>query len=92
MNKLNAIMRLFLSSVGMCAILSGAVHVSGAEGDQRDRHPLGLNENHPYGRLTSEYVTPHVAWSAVEARQRLLDEIVGNIVAFESGGERNRVG
>ncbi|MBI4024260.1 MAG: hypothetical protein HY360_04715, partial [Verrucomicrobia bacterium] len=25
-------------------------------------HPLGLNENHPYGRLTSDYVTPHVAW------------------------------
>jgi len=25
-------------------------------------HPWGLNENHPYGRLTSDYVTPHVAW------------------------------
>ena len=62
MSKGNATMRLFLLSVGMCAILGGAVHVSGAEGDKGGRHPLGLNENHPYGRLTSEYVTPHVAW------------------------------
>ena len=26
-------------------------------------HPWGLNENHPYGRLTTDYVTPHVAWA-----------------------------
>jgi glycerate dehydrogenase len=36
-------------------------------------------------------VTPHVAWASREARQRLLDEIVQNIVVFQSGDIRNRV-
>jgi glycerate dehydrogenase len=36
-------------------------------------------------------VTPHVAWASREARQRLLGEIVENIVAFQSGAVRNRV-
>ena len=26
-------------------------------------HPLGLNENHPYGILGTAYVTPHIAWA-----------------------------
>lgn len=36
-------------------------------------------------------ITPHTAWSAREARQRLLDEIAENITAFEQGVQRNRV-
>jgi glycerate dehydrogenase len=36
-------------------------------------------------------VTPHVAWASREARQRLLDEVALNIVAFGAGRERNRV-
>ena len=41
--------------------------------------------------LPNLLVTPHIAWSAREARQRALDEILANILAFESGEERNRV-
>jgi glycerate dehydrogenase len=41
--------------------------------------------------LPNLIVTPHIAWSAREARQRALDEIVRNIRAFSSGEERNRV-
>ena len=41
--------------------------------------------------LPNLIVTPHIAWSAREARQRALDEIVANIVAFADGKERNRV-
>ncbi len=41
--------------------------------------------------LSNLIVTPHIAWSAREARQRALDEIVANIVAFAGGNERNRV-
>lgn len=26
-------------------------------------HPFGLDDNQPYGRLTTSYVTPHVAWA-----------------------------
>lgn len=42
-------------------------------------------------RLSNLIVTPHIAWSAREARQRALDEIVKNILAFQTGEQRNRV-
>ncbi len=35
--------------------------------------------------------TPHMAWGAYEARQRLIDEIALNIKSFENGENRNRV-
>ena len=34
-------------------------------------HPLGLDENHPYGRLGTAYVTPHVAWANPYARGKI---------------------
>jgi glycerate dehydrogenase len=34
-------------------------------------------------------MTPHSAWSTVEARQRLVDETAENIKAFSEGGKRN---
>jgi glycerate dehydrogenase len=36
-------------------------------------------------------LTPHVAWAALEARQRCLDEIAANIRDFAGGGRRSRV-
>lgn len=42
-------------------------------------------------RLDNLLITPHTAWSAREARQRLLNEIAENITAFEQGRDRNRV-
>jgi len=41
--------------------------------------------------LPNLIVTPHIAWSAREARQRALDEIVANIIAFRNGEKRNRI-
>jgi glycerate dehydrogenase len=41
--------------------------------------------------LENLIVTPHIAWSAREARQRALDEILENILAFQAGNERNRI-
>jgi glycerate dehydrogenase len=41
--------------------------------------------------LPNLIVTPHVAWAAREARQRLLDEVAENIAAFRRGEIRNRV-
>ncbi|MFH1538990.1 MAG: NAD(P)-dependent oxidoreductase, partial [bacterium] len=41
--------------------------------------------------LDNLIVTPHTAWAALEARQRLVDEVAENIAAFERGDERNRV-
>ena len=36
-------------------------------------------------------ITPHIAWATTEARQRLLAQVVDNIVAFQHGSPRNRV-
>jgi glycerate dehydrogenase len=41
--------------------------------------------------LDNLIVTPHTAWSAREARQRLIDEVSENVAAFLQGRERNRV-
>ncbi|MFA6309657.1 MAG: D-2-hydroxyacid dehydrogenase [Clostridia bacterium] len=36
-------------------------------------------------------ITPHIAWGSIEARQRLIDELMMNIDAFIEGKQRNRV-
>jgi len=36
-------------------------------------------------------ITPHIAWATVAARQRLLDLVVANIVAFQAGDPQNLV-
>lgn len=41
--------------------------------------------------LPNLVVTPHIAWGAREARQRCLEEMAANIVAWRSGGTRQRV-
>lgn len=41
--------------------------------------------------LDNLIVTPHTAWSSIEARQRLVDEIAENISAYFRGENRNRV-
>lgn len=36
-------------------------------------------------------LSPHIAWASVEARERLFNEVVENIIAFYNGEIRNRV-
>lgn len=36
-------------------------------------------------------LSPHIAWASVEARERLFNEVVKNIIAFYNGEIRNRV-
>lgn len=50
-------------------------------------HPIILAAR----ELDNLIVTPHTAWSAREARERLLREVEENIAAFLAGRERNRV-
>jgi glycerate dehydrogenase len=38
------------------------------------------------------FVTPHVGWATVEARKRLMNEVVENVRAFQRGDPRNVVG
>lgn len=37
------------------------------------------------------FITPHIAWASIEARERVVSEICKNITAFLNGEERNRV-
>jgi glycerate dehydrogenase len=37
------------------------------------------------------FITPHLAWATLAARQRLIDELVANLRAFLNGELRNRV-
>lgn len=41
--------------------------------------------------LRNLIVTPHIAWGAVESRQRCLDEVAANVADWRSGGTRRRV-
>ncbi len=51
-------------------------------------------ESHPFYAIRSlpnVCLTPHMAWGALETRQRCLREIMENIRAFQKGEKRNRV-
>ena len=51
-------------------------------------------EDHPFYALRTDdrvCLTPHMAWGALEARQRCLQEMILNIRAFENGTPRNCV-
>ena len=41
--------------------------------------------------LENLIITPHTAWASRESRQRLIDEIAGNITAYRQGKPRNVV-
>lgn len=41
--------------------------------------------------LENLIVTPHIAWAALESRQRCLDEVAANVADWLAGGTRRRV-
>jgi glycerate dehydrogenase len=49
------------------------------------------SEDNPLLAAPNCLITPHIAWATIEARQRLLDTVVANIVAFQQGTPQNRV-
>jgi len=72
------------------AIKNGTIGAFGA--DVYSVEPFG--ENHPFYEIMNYdnvCLTPHMAWSAYEARERCLNEIIENITSFIDGGKRNRV-
>lgn len=74
------------------ALQSGAIR--GAAVDVLTPEPPSAD--HPFlvacaAGLDNLFITPHTAWSAREARQRLLDGIVANVEAFRRGERVNRV-
>ena len=42
-------------------------------------------------RLSNLLITPHIAWAAIESRQRTVNEIVANIRAYKKGEPTNRL-
>ena len=67
--------------------------LAGAALDVISREPPPAD--HPIIRAAKELdnllVTPHCAWSTREARERLMNEVLENIVAFTEGKDRNRI-
>ncbi len=66
--------------------------ILGAGLDVLEKEPIDL-EN-PLLKIKNKdslLITPHIAWTSIEARRKLIKEIAENIKAFLEGKERNRV-
>ena len=48
-------------------------------------------KDNPLLKVENAYITPHIAWATIEARQRLMDICVENIKAFINGNPQNVV-
>jgi len=65
--------------------------IAGAGLDVLEQEPPAGDHVLLNSNLNNLIITPHVAWASRESRQRLVDELVKNIKAFESGEMRNVV-
>ncbi|RUM61789.1 MAG: D-2-hydroxyacid dehydrogenase [Persephonella sp.] len=66
--------------------------IGGVGLDVLEKEPI--DENNPLLKIKNKerlFITPHIAWTSVEARQRLINEIYENIKAFLKGEIRNRI-
>lgn len=66
--------------------------IAGAGLDVLEKEPIELDNPllsiKDKGKL---FITPHIAWASIEARERLIDEVILNIEYFLQGKKRNRV-
>lgn len=72
------------------ALLAGQDFFFGCDVFSQEPYPA----DHPFAAiqaLPNVLLTPHMAWGALEARQRCVDETQKNIEAFLAGQHRNRV-
>ena len=66
--------------------------IGGAGLDVLEKEPI--DPNNPLLKIKNKeklLITPHIAWTSIEARKKLVNEIVENIKAFLNGAIRNRV-
>ena len=69
------------------ALLSGKVYA--AASDVTCREPI--NADSPLLGLPNMIITPHIAWAATEARQRLLSVAIDNVRGYLAGNVQNNV-
>ena len=69
------------------ALLSGKVYA--AASDVTCREPI--NADSPLLGLDNMIITPHIAWAATEARQRLLSVAIDNVRQYLAGSVQNNV-
>lgn len=72
------------------AVKSGKIGAFGCDVYSAEPFPA----DHPFSEimgLPNVILTPHMAWGAVEARNRLITEVYENVVAFQKGERRSRV-
>ena len=66
--------------------------IAGAGIDVLSNEPIDMNN--PLFKVKDQnklFITPHIAWSSVEARNLLVREVTDNIHAISNGEERNRI-
>lgn len=66
--------------------------IAGAGLDVLEKEPIA--EDNPLLKIKNKeklFITPHIAWTSIEARKTLINEIIENIKAFLEGKDRNRV-
>lgn len=67
-------------------------HLGGLGVDVYSAEPFPAD--HPFTRIMNRAnvcLTPHMAWSAIEARNRCISVIGENIASFEKGARKNRI-
>ena len=69
------------------ALVSGKVYA--AASDVTTREPI--NADSPLLGLDNMIITPHIAWAATEARQRLLSVAIDNVRQYLAGNMQNNV-
>ena len=50
-----------------------------------------ISEDNPLLSAKNCFITPHISWTAVEGRQRLASQAIGNVKAFLDGAPTNIV-
>jgi len=79
-----------VDSAALAAALR-AVRLGGAAIDVLPQEPPVDGNPLLAGDIPNLIVTPHIAWAALESRQRCLDDMAANVEDFRRGGRRGRV-